>query len=115
MESILNSVKKALGPTENYTYFDPELIMFINSCFSVLTQLGVGPSEGYRIESDADEWSDFTDDDAKLEMVKTYVYLSVRLVFDPPQHGSLLDAMEKQKKELEWRLNVAVDPKEETT
>ena len=117
MESILTSVKKALGITEDYIQFDPELIMFINMAFSVLTQLGVGPASGYMITSESETWSDFlgttTPLDTQLEMVKTYVYLKVRLVFDPPT-GSVLDAFNRQISELEWRLNVAVDPGDKT-
>ena len=112
MDSILNSVKKALGLTAEYEHFDPELIMYINSVFSVLTQLGVGPADGYTISSDDNVWSEFIADSKKLEMVKTYVYLSVRELFDPPS-GSLLDAIGQLKKELEWRINVTVDPGEE--
>ena len=117
MESILTSVKKALGITEDYIQFDPELIMFINMAFSVLTQLGVGPASGYMITSESETWSDFLGTtaplDTQLEMVKTYVYLKVRLVFDPPT-GSVLDAFNRQISELEWRLNVAVDPGDKT-
>jgi len=115
MDSILNSVKKALGPSEGYEYFDPDLIMFINSSFSVLTQLGVGPEEGYSIESADNVWSEFVTDIRVLGIVKEYVIISVKLLFDAPQHSSLIDVLTKRKNELEWRLNVAVDPKEETT
>lgn len=117
MESILTSVKKMLGIAEDYTQFDPELIMFINMAFSVLTQLGVGPASGYLITSNSETWSDFLDStkplDTRLEMVKTYIYMKVRLAFDPPT-GSVLDSFNRQISELEWRLNVAVDPGNKT-
>ena len=84
MDSILTSIKKLLGITEEYEHFDPDIVMHINSVFSVLTQLGVGPAEGFRIEDDGAEWSEFLQDDFRLEFVKTYIYLKVRLAFDPP-------------------------------
>lgn len=109
MESILNSIKKLLGPTEDYTHFDPDIIIHINSALSILTQLGVGPPEGFYIDGPEDEWSSFVDND-KIQFVKTYVYLKVKLVFDPPSSSAVLKSMEDTIKELEWRLNVAVDP-----
>lgn len=114
MDSILDSVKHKLGGmASDVTYFDDDLIDFINSVFSTLTQLGVGPEKGYSISDDTDRWEDYIGDDVRLEMVKTYMYLKVRLVFDPPQSGSVLQSINDQIHELEWRLNVAVDPKGE--
>ena len=84
MESILTSIKKLLGITEEYDQFDPDIIMHINSVFMILTQLGVGPAEGFSIEDDTAVWTDFIQDVKKLESVKTYVYLKVKLAFDPP-------------------------------
>ena len=108
MESILTSIKKLLGITEEYTHFDADLIMHINSVFSILTQLGVGPSEGFSIEDANDTWSDFTD--AKnIECVKSYIHHKVKLLFDPPANSTVVAAMEKTISELEWRMNVAVD------
>lgn len=113
MESILTSVKKLLGIAEDYTQFDPDIIMHINSVFTTLTQLGVGPSEGFYIEDSGAEWFDFIEDHIKLQSVKTYMYLKVRLIFDPASLGSAtLAAYERQIQELEWRLNVAAESKE---
>lgn len=110
-ESILTSIKKLLGISEDYTQFDADVIMHINTVFLNLTQLGVGPEKGFFIESDKDVWSDFIDaeDNPPLQAVKTYVYLKVKLLFDPPLSSSVIDAMNRQIAELEWRLNVAVD------
>lgn len=107
MESILNSIKKLLGITEDQKHFDQDIIMHINSVFSILTQLGVGPPEGYTIEDDLNTWGEFISDEPKLQSVKTYIYLKVRLLFDPPASSAVLSAMERSISELEWRLNVA--------
>lgn len=112
MESILTSIKKMLGIAEDYTQFDADIIMHINSVFTTLTQLGVGPSEGFYIEDEAAEWNDFIPDLNKLQAVKTYIYLKVRLIFDPSSLGSsTLAAYERQIQELEWRLNVSAENK----
>lgn len=113
MESILTSIKTMLGPTAEYTHFDPELIMHINSVFTDLHQLGVGPAEGFFIEDDSAVWTDFIPDMRKLQSVKTYMYLRVKLIFDNSTlSSSVIASMERQIKEFEWRLNVAVDPVE---
>lgn len=109
MESILTSIKKLLGITEDYEQFDTDIIIHINSAFSVLTQLGVGPEAGFYIEDSNGVWTDFVND-SRLEMIKTYVYLKVKLVFDPPASSAVIDAINRQISELEWRINVAVDP-----
>lgn len=109
MESILTSVKKMLGITEDYTHFDNDIIMHINSVFSILTQLGVGDANGFSISDQSANWSDFIADETHIELVKSYVYLKVRLLFDPPQSSALIEAMNRQISEFEWRLNVAVD------
>lgn len=115
MDSILTSIKKMLGIAEEYTHFDPDIIMHINTVFMSLTQLGVGPSEGFYIEDDMTEWDEFIPDPTKLQAVKTYMYLRVRLVFDSSSLGSAtLAAYERQIQELEWRLNVAAESKETT-
>lgn len=106
MNSILNSVKKVLGLEESYAAFDIDILMHINSMFSVLHQLGIGPDNGFSIEDDSAVWSDFLDDDILLNSAKTYVYLRVRMLFDPPTTSYLITAMEKQIAEIEWRLNV---------
>lgn len=113
MDSILTSIKKLLGITEDYTHFDMDIIMHINSVLSILNQLGVGPSEGFFIEDKFATWDDFVADRSKIEMVKSYVYMKVRLMFDPPQSSAVENSMKSMISELEWRLNVAVDPGEE--
>lgn len=110
-ESILNSVKKLLGGlTPEYTAFDEQIIMHINSVFQILYQLGVGPSIPFSIEDEGATWSDFTNDIAELSMVKSYVGLKVQQMFDPPQSGAVAEAAKRMIDELEWRLNVQVDP-----
>lgn len=103
--SILNSTKKALSLPAEYDAFDPELITFINGVFGTLNQLGIGPPEGFRIEGDAEVWSEFLDDN-RLNGAKTFMYLSVKLLFDPPPTSFAIAAVEKQIEELSWRLNV---------
>lgn len=109
MDSILTSIKKLLGIAEEYTQFDEDIIMHINTVFLNLTQLGVGPEEGFAIEGDAASWEDFVNDNIQLQAVKTYVYLKVKLLFDPPLSSSVIESMNRMIAELEWRLNVAVD------
>lgn len=106
-ESILQSIKKLLGLDEFYNVFDQDILIHINSVFMILRQLGVGPEQGFRITGPSETWSDFTSDDIFVESVKTYMYLKIRLIFDPPQNSSLTQAMQSQIAELEWRLNVA--------
>lgn len=115
MDSILTSIKKLLGIVEEYTQFDTDVIMHINSAFSVLTQLGVGPDGGFSISDAETTWSDYIPDAdrQKIEMLRSYVYLKVRLIFDPPSSSAIIEAMNRQISEFEWRLNVAVDSKEE--
>ena len=106
-DSILNSVKHMLGSCDDY--FDSDLITFINGVFSTLMQLGVGPKTGFSISGSDETWSSYTENKSELEMVKTYVYTKVRLRFDPPQGSSVLQLMQQDANELEWRLNVATD------
>lgn len=108
-ESILVSVKKLLGIAPEYEVFDTDIILHINSALSVLTQLGIGPSKGYMIRDANDLWSDFVKDDPRLELLKVYVYLRVRLIFDPPSSSSVIEAINNQIKEYEWRLTVISD------
>lgn len=105
MSSILNDTKKQLGIDEAYEYFDPVILMNINSVFVTLNQLGVGPDTIFSIEDEEDDWDDFMTD-STVAMVKPYLYMKVRLMFDPPQQQTLLDAMERQVSELEFRLVV---------
>lgn len=109
MDSILTSVKKMLGIAEEYTHFDADLIMHINSVFMILAQLGVGPSEGFFIEDDTATWDEFIQDKKEINSVKSYVGLKVRLLFDPPTSSSQIDNVNKLINELEWRLNSAGD------
>lgn len=109
-ESILNSIKKLLGLDESYTAFDLDVMLHINSVFTTLQQLGVGPVSGFSIEDASTTWDAFLGDTLPLHSVKTYVYLKVRLVFDPPATSFAIAAFEKQAQELEWRLNVASEP-----
>jgi len=105
-ESILESTKKVLGLDADNTDFDVDVLMHINSVFSTLQQLGIGPEEGFAIEDDTAVWSDFLEEVKLLNNVKTYVYLRVRMLFDPPTTSFAIDAMRKQIEELEWRINV---------
>lgn len=110
-ESILLSVKKLLGGlVPEYEAFDDQIIMHINSVFQILYQLGVGPSTPFYIEDDGAIWSDFIEDINDLSMIKTYVGLKVQQMFDPPQGGAVAEAAKRMIDELEWRLNVQVDP-----
>ena len=107
--SILTSIKKMLGVAEDYTEFDEDIITHINSVFLNLTQLGVGPEEGFMIEDGTAVWEDFIDNSIQLQAVKTYMYLKVKLLFDPPLSSSVTEAFTRMIAELEWRLNAAVD------
>lgn len=109
IESILISIKKLLGIAEEYEHFDSDIIMHINSVFSILNQLGVGPSEGFSIKDKSATWKDFLSDSQKLESVKSYMYLKVRLLFDPPLSSGVMESMNRMINEFEWRLNVEVD------
>lgn len=109
-ESILTSIKKLLGITEDYEHFDTDIIMHINTVFMILMQLGVGPTNGFSISDDSTVWSDFLTSNQQLEAVKTYMYLRVKMMFDPPQSGTVTQSTENLIKELEFRLNVEVDP-----
>lgn len=111
MDSILTSIKKLLGISEDYTHFDSDLIMHINSVFTILTQLGVGPATGFRIEDDSSTWSDFVDNGLYMDAVKSYVHLKVKLLFDPPTSSAVMEACKQSISELEWRLNVLAESK----
>lgn len=114
-ESILTSIKKLLGIDENYTHFDADIIMHINSVFSILTQIGVGPANGFSITGKDEVWTDFiADRQNEFSLVKTYVYKKVQLLFDPPLSSASIEAINRQISEFEWRLFVAADPVENT-
>lgn len=105
MSSILTDTKKVLSLSEDYTAFDQDIIIFINSAFSVLNQLGVGPDEGLTISDDSDDWGALGVEEKVTNLVKTYLYLKVRMLFDPPTMSFMIEAMDKQLKEYEWRLS----------
>ena len=108
-ESILTSIKKLLGIPEDYEHFDQDIIIHINSVFMILNQLGVGPTEEFTITDKTAVWSDFISDNKKFESVKTYMYMKVRLLFDPPLSSAVMDCINKVISEMEWRLNVAAE------
>lgn len=104
--SIMNSVKRNLGLGDDYTPFDETVLTHINSAFSTLTQLGIGPAEGFMIEDTTETWDAFLGSDPQLNSVKSYVYLRVRLLFDPPATSFHIQSQKEQITEMEWRLNV---------
>ena len=110
MDSILTSIKKLLGITEEYENFDQDIIMHINSAFMILNQLGVGPKSGFSISDKSSTWDEFIPESSNLEAVKTYIHLKVKLMFDPPLSSTVIEAIKSQINELEWRLNVSADP-----
>ena len=113
--SILTSVKKLLGIAADYDEFDTDIIIHINSVFVTLQQLGVGPDEGFSISDSSTVWSDYLSDNKLLNNVISYMGLKVKMLFDPPTNSSILSSYERTIQELEWRINVMVDPKEDTT
>lgn len=104
MESILTSIKKLIGIEEEYEHFDQDITIGINTALSTLTQLGVGPTEGFYITGKTESWKDFIGERKDIESVKTFIYLKVKLVFDPPSNSFLIDSINKIISELEWRL-----------
>lgn len=109
-ESILTSIKKLLGIEEDYDHFDKDLVIHINSVFTVLNQIGLGTSN-FIIKGSDETWGDFLGADTKnLELVKTYVYMRVKMMFDPPSSSSVMDSTKQIIDELEWRISVTVDP-----
>ena len=105
-DSILNSVKKALGLDAEYDVFDVDVLMHINTVFADLTQIGIGPDAGFHIDDDTVLWADYLDNDATIAQVRSYVYLRVRMLFDPPTHSFVITSMQEQINKFEWRLNV---------
>lgn len=112
-ESILTSIKKLLGIAEGYTHFDLDIIMHINSVFSILTQLGAGPPEGFAISDKVSVWGDYLSDSKNLELVKSYIHMKVRLIFDPPLSSAVIECMKEMIKEFEWRIRLVVDSGED--
>lgn len=111
MESILNSIKQLLGIDESETHFDADIIIHINSVFATLNQMGVGPETTFSIIDESTKWSEFTESDEDFNNVKSYMYLKVKMIFDPPSSSNVMSAMEKQISELEWRLTVRASDK----
>lgn len=114
-ESILTSIKKMLGITEEQTAYDTDIIININGAFAVLNQLGIGPDEGYFITGSDDTWGDFLPDNndssvnVSLSLVKVYVYLKTKITFDPPTIGSVMDSTKQAITEYEWRLRTQAE------
>ena len=113
MESILDSIKKLLGIQKEYTHFDSDLIIHINTALSVLTQLGIGPTKGFSISDNTSKWEDFIGDDPRLESVRSFIYLKVKLLFDPPLSSAVIESINHMIGELEWRLTIMADTKQE--
>lgn len=111
MESILTSIKLLLGITEDYEAFDQQIIAHINSVFMILTQLGVGPPEGFMITSKVDTWNEFISDEKKMQLVKSYMYLKVKMLFDPHSSSAVMDSTNRMINEFEWRLNSQAESK----
>lgn len=109
MDSILVSIKKMLGISEDVKIFDADIIIHINSVFMILNQLGVGPSKGFSITDATSTWSEFIPNESSIEAVKSYVYLKVRLLFDPPTSSAAIESYNKMIAEFEWRINVMVE------
>jgi hypothetical protein len=109
-ESILDSIKQLIGIQEDDTSFDYDIQVAINSIFSVITQLGIGPETGFMITGNKETWSDFmADNDPRFQSLKSYVYMRVKMLFDPPLSASVTEAMSSAIKEMEWRLNVTAE------
>lgn len=109
-ESILTSIKKLLGIDASYEHFDPDLIMHINSVFSILSQMGVGPPGGFSITGSGEKWDDFiTEEPNSFDLVKSYMHLKIKLLFDPPLSSAVIESINRQISEFEWRLFVAAD------
>lgn len=109
MDSILESIKERIGIATDDDSFDTDIVDLINSAFADLNDIGVGPSDGFSISNKSDRWDDFVEDVRVLSSVKDFIYLTVKLTFDPPTQSALLTSMENRLKKLEWRLNVKCD------
>lgn len=113
MESILTSIKLLLGMTETYTHYDNVIIMHINSVFKILKRMGIGPKEGFRIEDASNTWDEFIPEGENLEDVKSYVYMKVKLMFDPPDSSAHMTAIKESIAEFEWQLHFEADSDEQ--
>lgn len=114
LDSILLSIKRLLGIDLICEDFDDEIVIHINSVLVILSQLGVGPPGGFIVTDTSQTWSMFAGGRTDIEFIKTYVFMKVKLIFDPPQSSSAIESMNRVISELEWRINVAVDPEETT-
>lgn len=110
-KSILDDIKKLLGLSKDDTSFDDDITIHINTVFMALNQLGVGPEKGFRISDSSKKWVDYISDEMDLEAVKTYIYLKVKLVFDPPLSSTVIEAYKQAASEIEWRLNINAESK----
>ena len=108
-DSILLSIKKLLGISKDYTQFDADIIMHINSVFMILSQLGVGPVNGFRIMDESAVWTNYISDKDNLDAIKSYMHLKVKILFDPPLSSTVMEAHQQMIRELEWRLNVETE------
>ena len=106
MESILTSIKKLLGIDSEYKQFDSDIIMHINSTFMTLNQLGVGPESPAQITNELDTWEGMFGDISRIEAIKSYTYLKVKMLFDPPTSSFVMEAMQRQANEFEFRLSI---------
>lgn len=114
-ESIFESIKALLGPDASDDVFDQDILIHINSAIATLTQLGVGSGNGFVVTGSDESWNEFIGTDkTELNMVRSYIYMKVKIAFDPPTNSSVLTAYQEACKEYEWRLNVAVDPSDNT-
>ena len=111
VESILTSIKLLLGITEDYEHFDNQIVAHINSVLMILTQLGVGPPDGFIVKDKSDTWNEFIPDGKNLELVKSYIHLKVKLLFDPPSSSVVMESTNRMINEFEWRLNAAAESK----
>lgn len=110
MDSILTSIKKMLGPGSDDNNFDVDIIIHINSAIMLLRKMGVGPEEGFSITSDEETWDEYLGEQmSKLQAVKTYIYIKVKLIFDPPANSFVLNSLNEEAKRLEFYLNVEAD------
>lgn len=104
-DSILNSIKKLLGPSTECSDFDQDIITYINGVFMDLQEIGVGPEEGFYIRDETDKWNEFVQDDLLLNSIKPYIYLKVKLIFDPPTSSTVVTSFENMINRFEWRIN----------
>lgn len=109
-DSIFMTIKTMLGSDVDYDVYDQDILVFINSVLATLTQLGIGPAEGFRITGESETWGDLIGDYKDIDSVKAYIYMKVKVAFDPPANSTVLNAYQEACKEYEWRLNVATDP-----